>query len=94
MSSSRKMVRAQQGLQKKETKQQFKQITRVIDGMKKSCHSCGAAFDNQNPYHLDNWRVNVFDDYAELVCDKCHNQSVDNNPMENFDEQGTSTETA
>lgn len=93
MGVSRKLMRVQLNKQRKEAKTQFKQMTRVIDNMQKSCISCGAEFDNKNPEHLDNWRVNVFEDHAELYCDKCYTPSVDSENMENTDEQGTATKT-
>jgi len=93
MGASRKLMRAQFNKQRKEAKTQFKQMTRVIDNMQKSCLTCGAEFDNRNPEHLDNWRVKVFEDHAELYCDKCYTQPVDSENTENTNEQGTATET-
>ena len=71
MGALRRLKRTQFNKQRKEVKQQFNQMVKTLDGMQKSCITCGTEFDNKNPEHLDNWRVNVYDDRAELYCDKC-----------------------
>lgn len=90
MGALRKLRRAQLGKVRKEIKQQFNQMAKTLDEMKKSCITCGAEFDNKNPEHLDNWRVNVYDDRAELYCDKCYTPTE---TPENTDEPGTTPET-
>lgn len=90
MGALRKLRRAQLGKVRKEIKQQFNQMAKTLDEMKKSCITCGAEFDNKNPEHLDNWRVNVYDDRAELYCDKCYTPTE---TSENTNEPGTTPET-
>lgn len=85
-----KVKRAQFNKRKKETKRQLNEVAKVIDGMQKSCITCRAEFDNRNPEHLDNWRVNVYENKAELYCDKCYTPTV---IQENTDEPGTTPKT-
>jgi hypothetical protein len=68
----RGLKRNQFNKQRKEIKQQFNQMVKTLGQMQKSCIACEAEFDNKNPEHLDSWRVNVYDDRAELYCDKCY----------------------
>lgn len=90
MGALRRLKRTQFNKQRKEVKQQFNQMVKTLDGMQKSCITCGTEFDNKNPEHLDNWRVNVYDDRAELYCDKCYTPTE---ISENTDEPGTTPET-
>ena len=90
MGALRRLKRNQFNKQRKEIKRQFNEMTKVIDNMQKSCITCGAEFDNKNPEHLDNWRVKVYDDRAELYCDKCYTPPE---TLENTDEPGTTPET-
>lgn len=89
MRASRSLQRAKLKQERKAAKAQFNKITRVIENTRKSCLKCSVPFDNRNPEHLDNWRVLVYDDRAELYCEKCYDQPVN---QENADEQGTQAE--
>jgi hypothetical protein len=68
----RRIKRNQLNKQRKEVKRQFNQMVKTLNGMQKSCVTCGAEFDNKNPEHLDSWHVNVYKDKVELYCNKCY----------------------
>ena len=90
MRASRALQRSKIKRDRKEAKSQLNRIARIIDNATKSCSKCSEPFDNKNQEHLDNWRVLVYDDRAELYCDRCYNPSEN---QENTDGQGTPTET-
>ena len=90
MGALRRLKRTQSNKQKKEVKKQFNHMVKTLDEMKKACLVCDAEFDNKNPEHLDNWRVQVYEDRAELYCDKCYTPTE---TSENTDEPGTTPET-
>lgn len=89
MRFSRVLKRAETKQQKKKVKQQIDKMAKVIDSMSKTCLTCKIAFDPKNPDHLDNWKVNVYADKAELFCEKCY---ISTDLQENVDEQGKTPE--
>lgn len=72
MGALRKLQRVRVKKQRKETQVQFNQMVKTLEKMKKVCAVCEAEFDNKNPEHLDKWRVQVYEDRAELYCEKCY----------------------
>ena len=88
MSLARKVKRNQVNKLKKDLKQEFKKVTKMIDSTEKSCLTCREVFDNKNSDHLDKWTMEVYDDHAELYCDKCYPLHKEKN-----DDQSTKTET-
>lgn len=90
MSSFRRAKRAQHSKEKKKIKRQLGELDQVLSNTQKACKLCNESFDNKNPSRLDGWHVHVYDDRAELFCEKCYTQIEF---QENLNESGTKAET-